>query len=446
MSSGFTRKLAWTFLAGPWLRDELAERTRIALQRSSCPLWASQLVDRVVAAFGEGVTVPLRGQLEWFLSVDAGYQERIRKWNAAGSFPKIVVPAQSMTTTVERFRGCSLPELTTVPKLASWLSVSVSEIDWFADLRRWERKHEKEPLRHYRYQWISASHRKRRLLECPKPRLKAIQRKILDNLLTNVPTHDAAHGFCRDRSVTSYLEPHVSRDAVLTIDLRHFFPSVRASKVNAIFRAIGYPEVVSQVLTGLCTNSVPEKVLRMASSDGRRALVNQEVSLYRGVHLPQGAPTSPALANLAAFRLDRRLAGLARRFGALYTRYADDLTFSGDSDFRRSLARFRVLAGAIVLDEGFTLRHRKTRVMTQGHRQQVTGLVLNDGLNIPRRSYDELKAILHNCVKFGPSSQNRDSIPNFDAHLAGRISWVSNVNQSRGAKLQRLYEQIDWDR
>lgn len=445
MSSGFTRNLAWTLLAGPWLHDELAERTRIALQRSSCPLWASQLVDRLVAAFGEGVTVPLRGQLEYFLAVDARYQKRIRKWNAAGSLPKIVVPPQGMTTTVERFRECSLPELTNVALLASWLAVSVSEIDWFAGLRRRERKHEKEQLRHYRYNWISANCKKRRLLECPKPRLKAIQRAILDDLLMKVPTHDAAHGFCRGRSVTSYLEPHVARDAVLTIDLRHFFPSVRASRVNAIFRAIGYPEVVSQVLTGLCTNSVPEKVLKMAGPDGRKALFSGEASLYRDVHLPQGAPTSPTLANLAAFRLDRRLAGLARQFGAFYTRYADDLAFSGGEGFRRGLSRFSVLACAIAVDEGFSIRHRKTRVMYRGHRQQVTGLVLNDRLNIPRHSYDELKAILHNCVKFGPSSQNRDSIANFDLHLSGRISWVTNVNPDRGAKLRSLFEQIDWD-
>lgn len=431
--------MALTLLAGPWNRDCLVDRIRIALQRSSCPLWASHLVDRVVAAFGENVPAPRRSHVESFLSLDLAVQKRVRRWRHSGSFPKVVVPKQRMSPAIDRFVHCALPELTTTPSLASWLSVSMSELDWFADLRQWGRKRGKESLRHYRYLWISKGQRNRRLLECPKPRLKAIQRMIHDELLVKVPTHDSAHGFCPGRSVTSYLQPHVCRDVVLTIDLRHFFPSVRASKVNSIFRTVGYPEVVSQVLTGLCTNSVPEKFLRMNRSASGDSQIQRAASVYHEVHLLQGAPTSPILANLAAFRLDRRLAGLARQFGARYTRYADDLTFSGDSDFRRSLARFRVLAGAIVLDEGFMLRHRKTRVMTQGHRQQVTGLVLNDHLNIQRRSYVELKAILYNCGRIGPSSQNHDSIANFDAHLAGRISWVSNVNQSRGAKLQRLY-------
>ena len=444
MSSDFIRNLAWTFLAGRWQRDDLIERTRIAFRRASCPVWTTQLVDRVLSAFGEGVRAPRRSQLESYLSEDVAFQKRVCGWKRSNSFPKLVVPRQAMAPVTDRLVDCSLPELTTTSLLAAWLSVSVSELDWFADLRRWERKNANEPLRHYRYQWISKSRGKRRLLECPKPRLKAIQRKLLDELLANVPTHEAAHGFCRGRSVATYLQPHVGRDVVLTIDLRHFFPSVQAPKVNAIFRTVGYPEEAARILTGLCTNSVPEKVLCLKRTFHTGSLNERTSQLYRDVHLPQGAPTSPVLANLVAFRLDRRLTGLARRFGAFYTRYADDLTFSGDLDFRSALTRFQDLVREIVLDEGFELRYRKTRVMTQGHRQQVTGLVLNEHLNVQRRSYDTLKAILYNSVRFGPSSQNQDVIANFDAHLRGRIAWVNCVNAARGAKLQALYEKIDW--
>jgi retron-type reverse transcriptase len=446
MPSNFIRKLVWTFLAGRWQRDELIDRTRIAFRRASCPVWATQLLDRVVAAFGERVQAPRRSQLESYLSTDVAFQKRVRRWKRSNSFPKVVVPKQVMSPAIDRLANCSLPELTTTSLLAAWLSVSVTELDWFADLRRWERKNANEPLRHYRYQWISKKRGKRRLLECPKPRLKAIQRKLLDEILAKLPTHEAAHGFCRGRSVATSLQPHVGRDVVLTIDLRHFFPSVQVRKVNAIFRTIGYPEEAARILTGLCTNSVPEKVLRLKRSF-RAGSPNLGTSqLYRDVHLPQGAPTSPALANLAAFRLDRRLTGLASKFGAFYTRYADDLTFSGDLDFGSALARFQNLVRGIIIDEGFELRYRKTRVMTQGHRQQVTGLVLNEHLNVQRKSYDTLKAILYNSVRLGPSSQNLEAIANFDAHLRGRIAWVNCVNAVRGAKLQALYEKIDWDR
>jgi RNA-directed DNA polymerase len=143
-------------------------------------------------------------------------------------------------------------------------------------------------------------------------------------------------------------------------------------------------------------------------------------------------------------RASSRLAGLARKAGAEYTRYADDLLFSGDGDFERSLERFRVFVLAILLDEGFSIRHRKTRVMRSGTRQSAAGVLINKRTNIAREDYDRLKAILHNCEKLGPDSQNRDHHPHFRAHLSGRIAYVRMVNHERGEKLQRLFDRIAW--
>ena len=126
----------------------------------------------------------------------------------------------------------------------------------------------------------------------------------------------------------------------------------------------------------------------------------------RDAHLPQGAPTSPALANLAAWRLDRRLAGLAAAFGAHVTRYADDLAFSGDEAFGRSLRFFVARVGAIAAEEGFRVNHRKTRVMRQGRRQTLCGVVDNDTTNLPRRERDRLRATLFNVARLGVESQN----------------------------------------
>jgi retron-type reverse transcriptase len=160
--------------------------------------------------------------------------------------------------------------------------------------------------------------------------------------------------------------------------------------------------------------------------------------------LPQGAPTSPALANLLAWRMDRRLHGLARRANANFTRYADDLAFSGDTDFANGLARFGKSIETILKEEGFALNASKTRVMSRNQRQQVTGIVVNEHCNFGRAEFDTLKAILHNCARTGPAPQNRAGERDFRAHLEGRVSWVEQINPPRGARLRRLFERIDW--
>jgi hypothetical protein len=162
-------------------------------------------------------------------------------------------------------------------------------------------------------------------------------------------------------------------------------------------------------------------------------------------HLPQGAPTSPALANLAGFRLDRRLSKLAAHVAADYTRYADDLTFSGGEELSRSANRLATLVAVIVLDEGFTLNHRKTRVLRRSERQQVAGVVVNSHPNVPRADFDRLKAILTNCLREGPASQNRAGVPDFRAHLCGKVASVAAVSPARGRKLKALLDRIDWN-
>ena len=167
-------------------------------------------------------------------------------------------------------------------------------------------------------------------------------------------------------------------------------------------------------------------------------------ALYRDRHLPQGAPTSPALANLAAYRLDLRLASWVAACGATYTRYADDLAFSGGPDFARTGHRFRRTVLQVILEEGFRPNAAKSRWMTPGGRQHLAGLVVNRLPNVRRDEFDLLKAILTNCVRHGPAGQNRGSHPDFRAHLLGRIAHVSAVHRERGGKLRGLFDRIDW--
>jgi hypothetical protein len=210
--------------------------------------------------------------------------------------------------------------------------------------------------------------------------------------------------------------------------------------VHALFATLGYPEAVARILAALCTNAIPMAVARKGASSWT------EAKLLGVPHLPQGAPTSPAIANLCALHLDLRLDALAQTMNAAYTRYADDLAISGGEELRRRGRAFTGLVAVIAIEEGFELNHRKTRTMHRSHRQVLTGIVVNERPNVRRVEFDRLKAILTNCVRHGPESHNRDGVRDFRAHLAGRVAYVASLNEQRGAKLRALMEWIDWER
>ena len=106
---------------------------------------------------------------------------------------------------------------------------------------------------------------------------------------------------------------------------------------------------------------------------------------------------------------------------------------------------FEALAGAIVIDEGFRLNHRKTRLRLGSQRQRLAGIVVNEKPNCRRADWDQLKAILHNCAKHGPKSQNLEDRSNFKAHLHGRMAYMSWLSPTRGQKLRQLWDKIDWE-
>ena len=166
----------------------------------------------------------------------------------------------------------------------------------------------------------------------------------------------------------SFAAPHADKAVLLRLDLQDFFPGFPAARVQALFRTLGYPEAVAGCLGGICTNAVGRDVWRGRPVEIAAREWHEARTLYARPHLPQGAPTSPALANLTAYRLDCRLVGLARTAGAAYTRYADDLAFSGGEEFHRVVKRFSAHAAAVALEEGFSVNHHKTRIMRQGVR------------------------------------------------------------------------------
>ncbi len=344
-------------------------------------------------------------------------------------------------------RGWAVTEIASVPNLADRLELSDGQLAWLADVRGLERTVSREQLRNYRYHALARPEGVPRVIEAPKARLKEIQRWILREVLDHVPPHESAHGFTRDRSAITHARLHVGQTAILRLDLKDFFASVAAGRVYGIFRTIGYPAAVCHVLTGLTTNAVPLSVWQAIASTAPGHAVEDRFWLGRQLatpHLPQGAPTSPALANLAAFRLDRRLSGLALASGLRYSRYADDLTFSGSAKLHRRRIRLESIVAEIIGAEGFQTNEAKSVIQSASGRQTVCGVVVNVHPNLRRTEYDRLKAILHNAAADGPASQDHAGFSDFEAHLRGRISWVESLNPTHGRKLREKLEEIDW--
>ena len=332
-----------------------------------------------------------------------------------------------------------LPHLKTPSDLADWLEIPLGRLGWLT--HRFCEDHRPASLQaaHYHFRWITKKTGGHRLIEAPKASLKEAQRKVLHGIIERIPPHQNAHGFINGRSIVSNARPHVGAYTVLKLDLENFYPSVRYGRVVAIFRSVGFSRDVAIWLARLTTSAVPHDVRGPAGG-------HSSVWSYYPRHLPQGAPTSPALANLSAYSLDVRLTGMARAYDVTYTRYADDLTFSGSHRFAAAVRDFAPLVNKIIRGERFVVNRRKQRVIRRNKRQTVTGVVVNEKTNISRAAYDTLKAILTNCARHGPSSQNRDDHGDFAGHLRGRIAHVAHLNPRRGAKLLQLYQTIDWSR
>jgi retron-type reverse transcriptase len=272
-----------------------------------------------------------------------------------------------------------------------------------------------------------------RVLSAPHRKLAMAQRWILDHILNKLSVEPPAHGFLPGKSIVSNAQAHSGRAAVLNMDLSDFFPSISLRRVRSVFVRLGYSPAAASILALLCTEC-PRRRVEYAGKPYWVAVGP------RG--LPQGACTSPALSNQVARRLDKRLAGLARKLELTYTRYADDLTFSGDvaltSRVGYVMARVRHIAEA----EGFAVNAAKSRVLRRNAAQMVTGLVVNARPTLARKEIRRLRAILHRARTEGLDAQNREGRPHFRAWLQGKIAYLAMVRPDLGAKMRRELEAL----
>lgn len=328
---------------------------------------------------------------------------------------------------LEKLERLGLPKLASPADVAAFLGLSITRLRWLAYFS------EASERTHYIPFEVKKRRGGTRQLAAPHAELKQVQQVILRDLLDKLTLHGAAHGFVKGRSTVSNADQHIGRAVLICLDLKDFFPTIHFARVRGLFERLGYSPAAASVLASLCTESP-------------RVPITYEGTTYQvavgAPALPQGAPTSPALSNLIAQRLDKRLAGFAQKHGWTYTRYADDLTFSGGAEQAKKVPALVRMAEQVARDEGFSVHPDKTRVMRQGGRQLVTGIVVNERRAVPRPALRALRAVLHNAKKTGLEAQNRDAHPNFRDHIAGKIAYISMVDPERGRRLKETFDAL----
>jgi len=255
----------------------------------------------------------------------------------------------------------------------------------------------------FRLRKKSFGHRK---IARPCGPLMALQRWVLRNILDQLRATGSCYGLGRDTSIRKHAEQHACAKAILTLDIEDFFPSISIARVTNVFRVAGYEPAIASILARLCT--------------------------HQG-GLPQGAPSSPKLANLACFRLDRRLKRFAEKQGFVYTRYVDDMSFSASSASR--LAKAKPFIVHILRDSGFRVNHRKTRLMGPRQALKVTGLIVSpEAVGIGRRRLRDLRVRIHRIHTGAPDADM--------ATAQGWLDFVSDADPSRYLVLVAYIEKL----
>lgn len=329
---------------------------------------------------------------------------------------------------LDRLRSRELPELTTFADLAAALEVTPSQLMWMI----YERKVSKTD--HYSRFTIPKRSGGTRLIASPKPYLAKAQQWVSSEILSKMPVHDAATAFRPGKSIVDNANEHINAAVLVRIDLKDFFPSIPFERVRHLFMRCGYNSGIASALALICTDA--SRVY--TEIDGQRRVVATSK-----LGLPQGACTSPAVANLVAEHLDVRMSGLAESLSPVwrYTRYADDLVFSSE-DPKADVAFLIKCATEIVQAEGFSINSAKTSIRRPGGRMVVTGVgVDGERLYVPRSEIRRIRAFLHRCETQGLSKVSNE-IGKSAAHVAhGYIAYVRMVSPAQAARLASGY---DW--
>jgi retron-type reverse transcriptase len=239
----------------------------------------------------------------------------------------------------------------------------------------------------YRVFQIKKKNGSDRIINAPVNGLKSIQKSISDFLQVVYPIHPSAFGFVPLKNVADNALLHVGREYVYNIDLKDFFHSF--SRIQVKYALLDNDlnilsnEKIAFLVAGLCTFNISK---------------DQDLNLHV---LPQGSPTSPVLTNILCRHLDRKLSGLAKRFNATYSRYADDITFSAEINIFQ-IKEFKDELKRIICDsQKFEIQEAKTRIQHKSFRQEVTGIVVNQKLNVTKRYIKNVRMYLYLIERYG---------------------------------------------
>lgn len=262
---------------------------------------------------------------------------------------------------------------------------------------------------HYRKFSIKKKSGGTRTICQPSKNLKGLQSWILVNILNKLKVSSSCKGFEKGSSIGDNASPHINANCMLTIDLADFFGSVTDIQVYNVFKSIGYNQLISTVLTNICTCD---------SS------------------LPQGSPCSPKLANLITWKLDKRIQSFVGKRGITYTRYADDLSFSGLHPY--NTIQILPTVKSIVEDEGFLINQKKTRVAGASRAKRITGLIISQNrYGIGKTKYKTLRSKIYHLTK--PSEQTNNKLLN---ETNGWISYLKSVDKKRYIKLEKYVSKL----
>lgn len=283
-----------------------------------------------------------------------------------------------------------------------------------------------------------------RQISSPHATLKNIQQWINKNILQVIPIHEEAYGFCQKKSIVDNAQKHISSDYIFNVDLLKFFDTITEERVFGIFQSFGYHPNLAVDLAKLCTSYLNQDYVDSFDNvcrDKFKKIVNKAV-------LPQGAPTSPTLSNIIARRLDKRLLGYALNNNLQYSRYADDITFSGIGEKSLKMS----VISKIIQEEGFEINKSKIRYFGKSsNKHMVTGLIVSDKIRIPKKFKKEVERHLYFCIKYGVEShikslEERTGYKKgyFNEWIKGKICFINMVEPQEGEKLFAKYNSINW--
>lgn len=294
----------------------------------------------------------------------------------------------------------------------------------------------------------------RRFIHVPTARLMHTQRWINEHILKKLQVHPASQAFGEGNSIKKCAARHCGAKWLIKIDIADFFSSISEIQIYRIFRALNYQPLVAFELARLCTVRSYALGPRRSSPQWRSRKFNETIPPYHQSllgYLPQGAPTSPLLANLAMLNCDSTLEKLAQKSGLTYTRYSDDLCFSTrDKSFGRTRARKFVFdAYKVISQAGFQPKLRKTTIVPPGGKKVVLGLNVDSDLpRLAKSTKDRIRQHLYFLEKVGPTEHvfNRkfDSVWGLKAHVRGLIDYANMIEPEFAKTALEKFNSIEW--